>query len=105
VQIAGDLLFSEGMANYLNELGDMRATALGIATAGQLEQFLADRVEEERIGLEASKATVRSATIMEEQLAQAKADAQRSHNAMVISVIAAAIAALAAVLTWLFPRH
>jgi flagellar biosynthesis/type III secretory pathway M-ring protein FliF/YscJ len=42
---------------------------------------------------------------MEEQLAQAKADAQRSHNAMVISIIAAAIAALAAVLTWLFPRH
>jgi hypothetical protein len=105
VQIAGDLLFSEGMANYLNELGDMRATALGIATAGQLEQFLADRVEEERIGLEASKATVRSATIMEEQLAQAKADAQRSHNAMVVSIIAACIAALAAVLTWLFPRH
>jgi hypothetical protein len=105
VDIAGSLLVSEGMGTYLNEFGDMRVTALGIQTAGQLQQFLTAQAEAEGIELEASKATVRSATIMEEQLAQAKADAQRSHNAMVISIIAAAIAALAAVLTWLFPRH
>jgi hypothetical protein len=105
VAIAGDLLASEGMAKYLNEFGDMRATALGIQTAGQLEQYLAAEAEAEGIELEASKATARSATIMEAQLVQAKADAQRSHNAMVVSLIAAAIAALMAVLTWLFPRH
>jgi hypothetical protein len=105
VDIAGSLLVSEGMGTYLNEFGDMRVTALGIQTAGQLQQFLTEQAEAEGIELEASKATVRSATLMEAQLVQAKADAQRSHNAMVVSIIAACIAALAAVLTWLFPRH